>query len=108
MRRGEIRWCAFRAPDKQRPVLLLTRDDVIGALNEIIIAPVTRTVRGIGSEVLLSTDDGMPTTCAANFDHIGLVQRARLGATITVLRAERWTEVRRALLIACGFGREGG
>ncbi len=47
MRRGEIRWYTFAAPDKRRPVLLLTRDEVIDALNEIIVVPVTRTIRGI-------------------------------------------------------------
>jgi mRNA interferase MazF len=85
-------------------VLLLTRPDVIDSLNEIIVAPVTRTIRGLGSEVLLTSDDGMPTTCAINFDHIALAQRARLGAVITRLAEARWDEVRLALLHACGFG----
>jgi mRNA interferase MazF len=39
MKRGEIRWYTFAAPDKRRPVLLLTRDDVLDRLNEIIVAP---------------------------------------------------------------------
>ena len=56
MRRGEIRWYTFAAPDKRRPVLLLTRDEVIDALNEIIVVPVTRTIRGI------ATDEPAPVT----------------------------------------------
>ncbi|OJT23261.1 PemK family transcriptional regulator [Archangium sp. Cb G35] len=104
MRRGEIRWYTFAAPDKRRPVLLLTRDGVIGALNEIIVVPVTRTIRGIATEVLLSSsDDGMPTDCALNFDHVSLAQRSRLGPVIVTLQQARWLEVERALLIACGF-----
>ena len=103
MRRGEIRWYTYRAPDKQRPVLLLTRDTVIESINEIIVAPVTRTVRGISTEVVLTTDEGMPVVCAVNFDHLSLAQKNRLGATITELRAERWPEVERALLVVCGF-----
>lgn len=51
VRRGEIRWYAFAAPDERRPVLVLTRDAVIDALNELIVVPATRTVRGIGTEV---------------------------------------------------------
>ena len=39
MKRGEIRWYAFRLPDKRRPVLILTRNDVIDRLNEIIVVP---------------------------------------------------------------------
>lgn len=103
MRRGELRWYRFAAPDKRRPVLLLTRDAIIDALNEIIVVPATRTIRGIASEVLLSPDDGMPTACALNFDHVSLAQRSRLGAVITVLPPARWPEIERALLIACGF-----
>lgn len=60
VRRGEIRWYTFAAPDKRRPVLLLTRSMVIDTLNEIIVVPATRTLRGIATEVLLSGDDGMP------------------------------------------------
>lgn len=45
MKRGEIRWYTFALPDKRRPILILTRDDVIDYLNEIIVVPVTRTIR---------------------------------------------------------------
>ena len=103
MKRGEIRWYAFRPPDKRRPVLLMTRDEVIEQLGELIAVPITRTIRGLATEVLLTPDDGMPVPCAMNFDHVGLAQRARIGARIADLRAERWQEVRRALLVACGF-----
>lgn len=108
MNRSEIRWRTFQAPDKRPPVLLLTRDEAINALNEIIVAPVTRTVRGIASDVRLTVDDGMQTVCAAKLDHIGLVYRSQLGTTIATLRSERWLEVRAALLVACAFSREGG
>ncbi|PYS09082.1 MAG: hypothetical protein DMG17_27650 [Acidobacteria bacterium] len=47
MKRGEIRWYIFRSPDKRRPVLILTRNEVIDHLNEIIVVPVTRTIRAI-------------------------------------------------------------
>ena len=68
MKRGEIRWYKFRLPDKRRPVLILTRDEVIDHLNEIIVAPVTRTIRGVPTEVVLTPEDGMPVVCALNFD----------------------------------------
>jgi mRNA interferase MazF len=103
MQRGEIRWYRFQAPDKRRPVLLLTRDSVIDSLNEIIVVPITRTIRGITSEVVLTDEDGLPTTCALNLDHVGLAQRTRLEAVITTLPETRWREVEQALLIACGF-----
>jgi mRNA interferase MazF len=65
--------------------------------------PATRTIRGIDTEVVLAEDDGMPTSCALNFDHVSLVRKERLGATITSLAESRWGDVERALLVACGF-----
>jgi mRNA interferase MazF len=103
VRRGEIRCFTFAAPDKRRPVLLLTRDAVVDALNEIIVVPATRTVRGLATELLLTTDDGLPAACALNFDHVSLARRDRLGSVIATLAAPRWVEVEQALPVACGF-----
>jgi mRNA interferase MazF len=103
VRRGEIRSYTFAKPDKRRPVLLLTRDEVIDTLNELIVAPVTRTIRGLETELLLTPDDGLPVVCAVNFDHVDLVQRDRLGPVIAHLPEDRWPQARRALLVACGF-----
>ena len=66
MNRGEIRWYSFAAPNKRRPVLLLSRPEVADVLNELIVVPRTRTIRGLTTEVILSPEDGMPTTCALN------------------------------------------
>jgi mRNA interferase MazF len=103
VKRGEIRWYTFRQPDKRRPVLVLTRSEVVSTLNELIVVPVTRTIRGLATEVILTDEDGMPTTCALNFDHVSLAQQDRLGAVLCTLPERRWQEVRNALLLACGF-----
>lgn len=103
MKRGEIRWYTFALPDKRRPVLILTRNEVIDHVNEIIVVPITRTIRGLATEVVLTPDDGMPLLSALNFDHVALAQRPRIGAVICSLPEERWPELRRALMIACGF-----
>jgi len=105
MQRGEIRWYRFSSPDKKRPVLLLTRDSVLEYLGEVTIAPITTTIRDIPSEVLLTSDDGMPRTCAVNLDHLQTVSKDKLGTLITILPASRMDEVRSALLFALGFGR---
>ena len=88
----------FALPDKRRPVLILTRDEVIDSLNEIIVVPITRTIRGLATEVGLTPDDGMPVASALNFDHIALAQRQRLGAMLCKLPEERWLEIRSALI----------
>ena len=104
VKRGEIRWYTFRLPDKRRPVMILTRDDVIDRLNEIIVVPATRRIRGLTTELLLTPEDGMPVESALNFDHISLAQRDRIGSVICNLPESRWPEARTALMIACGFG----
>jgi mRNA interferase MazF len=82
---------------------VLTRSEIAERLNEIIVVPVTRTIRGISTEVVLTAADGMPVSCALNFDHVALAQRDRIGPVICNLPEARWPEARDALLLACGF-----
>ena len=103
VKRGEVRWYRFRQPDKRRPVVILTRDGALEYLNEVTIVPVTSTIRGVPSEVLLTDSDGMPREGAANLYHLQTVGKARLGPLITTLRPERMAEIRAALLFALGF-----
>jgi mRNA interferase MazF len=100
MKHGEIRWYTYTHPDKQRPVLILTRDSVLEYLGEVTVAPITTTVRNIPSEVFLSKADGMPRECAINCDHLQTVSKAKLGSLITYLPKERMAEVGRAIRFA--------
>ncbi len=97
MKRGEIRWYKFNAPDKKRPVLILTRDSILEYLGEVTIAPITSTIRDIPSEVFLSSQDGMAMDCAINFDHIQTVSKAKIGSMITKLSADKLNQVRKAI-----------
>ena len=103
MKRGEIRWYRFRAPDKRRPVVVLTRDSVLEYLGEVTVAPITSTIRDIPSEVVLDPDDGVPRRCAINLDHVQTVSKDRLGGLVATLPAARMVEVRDALLFALGY-----
>lgn len=100
MKRGEIRWYRFKAPDKKRPVLILTRDSTLEYLGEVTVAPITSTIRDIPSEVVLMKSDGMPTECAINCDHIQTISQGKIGAVITVLSTEKLQEVRAAILFS--------
>lgn len=103
MRRGEIRWYKFGNPGKRRPVVILTRESGLEFLGEATIAPVTRTIRNIPSEVLLSTADGLPSECAINLDHIQTITKSKLGTLIAKLDEDKMDDVRKALLFALGF-----
>jgi len=100
MKRGEIRWYKFKAPDKNRPVLILTRDSVLEYLGEVTVAPITSTVRDIPSEVFLSKQDGMTRDCAINFDHIQTVSKGKISSLITELSADKLEKVCKAIQFA--------
>ena len=100
MKRGEIRWYKFQAPDKKCPVLILTRDSIIEYLGEVTVVPITSTIRNIPSEVFLSREDGMPKDCAVNCDHIQTVSKGKIGSRITALSLEKMEQVREAILFA--------
>ena len=103
MKRGEVRWYTFKAPDKRRPVLILTRDTAIGFLNALTVAPITSTVREIPSELYLDEDDGLLNPCAANFDNIVTIPKTQVGDLITTLPLTKMLDAERAIQFALGF-----
>ncbi len=103
MKRGEVRWYPFSKPDKNRPVVILTRDSALEFLGETTVAPITSTIRDIPSEVLLTKEDGMPKECAVNLDYIQTVSKNKIGPLITTLNPSKISELRSALLFALGF-----
>lgn len=100
--RGEIRLYTFEPPDKRRPVLVLTRQDVIGLLRTVIVAPITSTVRGSPGEVVLGVDEGLKKRSAVNLDHVQTVELDRLERFIGTVGPEKMTDVCAALRIATG------
>ncbi len=97
--RGEIWW--GEAPDaKGRPYLVITRDEAIPVLRAILVAPVTRTIRRIPTEVLLGPDEGLPTECAAALDATTAFPRAMLVRRIGTLVPTRIHELCDALTAA--------
>jgi len=100
IKRGEVRWYKFGLPDKRRPVVILTRDSVIGYLGEVTVAPITSTIRDIPTEVVLSEPDGMPRDCAVNCDHIQTVARDKIGPLIATLSSDKMEQIRLAVAFA--------
>ncbi|MGQ0835634.1 MAG: type II toxin-antitoxin system PemK/MazF family toxin [Gammaproteobacteria bacterium] len=103
MKRGDVCWYSFKAPDKRRPVLVLTRDSAIAVLNSVTIAPITSTIRSIPTEIMLTKEDGLPDTCAANFDNLQTVPKSNLGARISHLSARKMREAAVAVAFALGL-----
>lgn len=104
--RGDVRWYTFKAPDKKRPVLILTRNSAISVLNSVTVAPITSTIRSIPTEIVLTEDDGLPNTCAANFDNLQTVPKINIGGRIARLTSRRMIQVAAAVSFALGFDNE--
>ena len=92
---GEVWWA--EAEDKRRPVLIVTRSDALPVLTWIIVAPVTRTIRQIPTEVVLGTDHGLPDDCVAAFDNLQPIRRTFLTQRVGELGIEELDEICRAL-----------
>jgi mRNA interferase MazF len=93
-RQGEIWWA--EAEDKRRPVLVVTRSEAIPVLTWVIVAPVTRTVRAIPTEVPVGPEEGLPVAAAASFDNLQPIRRSFLTRRVGAL-AEPRTAICRAL-----------
>jgi mRNA interferase MazF len=101
MLRGEV-WFAA-TPGGERPVLILTRDPVADRIGSIVVAALTRTRRGLVSELVLTpAQDGVPTECVANFDNIHTVPRTAFRRRVTSLSAPRMVQGCRVLRDAVG------
>lgn len=77
---GEIWWA--EAEDKRRPVLVVTRDVAVPVLTWILVAPVTRTIRGIPTEVALGSAQGLEHECVASFDNLQPIRQSYLTSRV--------------------------
>jgi mRNA interferase MazF len=105
LERGEIRLCRFPRPDKERPVLVLTRGSAIEYLSRVTVAPITSTIRGVPSEVLLGVGDGMRGACVVNLHNLVTIDQRVLGRCVARLSAPRMREVCGAIAFALGCDR---
>ncbi|MGH2842901.1 MAG: type II toxin-antitoxin system PemK/MazF family toxin [Solirubrobacteraceae bacterium] len=94
--RGEVVWLELEH-EGRRPVVVLTRDQALPRLRNVVVALVTRTIRGIETEVQLGPAEGLPVECAVSLDNLRTVPQALLTESITRLDAEQMNAVCRAL-----------
>ena len=100
--RGDIRQYWFAAPDKLRPVLVLTRQSALAYLATVTVAPITSTIRDVPSELMLTEEDGMKAQCAVNLHNLQTVSQDRLGRRLAQLSASRMHQICSRLQFALG------
>ena len=92
----------FRRPDKIRPVVVLTRNEVVESMHSVMVAPVTSTIRGLLSEVSVGTAEGLKQDSVVNLDHVSSVERSKLARYVGSLGERKLEVVCRALRFAMG------
>lgn len=97
--RGQIWWGEVEEIGR-RPFLIMTRSAAIPVLNSVLAAPISRTIRGIPTELRLGPEDGMPKDCVATFDNLRVIPKAYLVDQISTLTQARLAEACAALQTA--------
>lgn len=100
--RGDVRLYQFAPPDKNRRAVVLTRDSAIAYLSTVTVAPITSTIRGVPSEVVLNEEDGMKAPCTVNLHNAVTVSQQRLGRRVAQLSSTRMQEICAALRFSLG------
>ena len=104
VRRGELYWAHLPDPIGRRPVLIVTRTEVLGVRTSVTVAPITRTVRRIPSEVALDRSHGLRAASVANCDSLQTIQKVSLGQRPMGQLADReFLTLDRALRYALGI-----
>ena len=92
----------FPHPDKTRPAVVLTRNNLVPHLTTVTVAPITSSIRGVASEVALNESDGMKSACVINLHNAVTVPQAIVGRWVSQLKPERLTQLCAALRFALG------
>ncbi len=100
MRRAEIWWAELPPPVGNRPVVILTRDAVLHSIDSIVVALVTRTIRGLPTEVILGRRQGLSARCVVNLDNILTVPRHRLKRLVGSCNTEKVAELDEAIKVS--------
>jgi len=86
--------------DKARPVLVLTREPVRHAMRRVTVAPVTSTIKGLSTEVLVGVANGLDHECAVSCDNIITIDKAALGRHVGFLFERQERELTAAIVRA--------
>ena len=97
MKRGEVWWARMPEPAGRRPVVLVSRDAAYPVRASVSVVEVSRSARGIASEVPLAKRDGLPRRCVANADNIVTIPKVWLESKVVALRAEKLRALDEAL-----------
>lgn len=71
-------WLLETPNQKRRPVLVITRSEAISVLNNVVVAPLTSTLRNIPTCIPIGPEQGVDHDSVATFDSLASVPKALL------------------------------
>lgn len=83
--------------DKLQPAVVLTRDMARSYLTRVTVAPITSTIRGIGSEIHVGPANGIDHPAVISCDNITTVANRQVVRQIGFLLESQEEELSRAL-----------
>lgn len=96
MNQGEL-WLMETPNAKRRPVLIVTRSEVIGVLHNVVVAPVTSTIRDIPTCIPVGPDHGIDHEGVVTFDNLAAIPRSVLTRRLGSLGPESRVQICAAL-----------
>ena len=105
--RGDIRWYRFASPNKRRPVLILGHETILRSGSDIPVIPLSTQIRGLPWEVMLGSDEGFLVPSVLKPEWIRSVAPDEIGPWICSFPAQRWKDIRAALLAVLGLDLSG-
>lgn len=103
MKRGEIWWADLPKPIGRRPVLLISRDEAYKIRANVIVTPLTRTIRKFAVEVMVDKTDGVPVKSTINTDTILTIPKTLLNQYIATLQSSKLQLVEQAIKFSLGI-----
>lgn len=97
---ASVREICLARLDKTRPVVVLTREAARTAMTKVTVAPITSTIKGLSSEVLVGPDNGLEQTSVISLDNVVTIPANLLGRTVGFLNSEQATLLARAIVLA--------
>ena len=93
--------------DKERPVLVLTREPVRHAMRRVTVAPITATSKGLSTEVPVGPANGLDQPCVVSCDHIITIDKSTLGRHLGFLLEPQEHELAAAIVSAFALRADG-
>jgi mRNA interferase MazF len=71
-------WLMETPNQKRRPVLVVSRNEALAVLNNVVVAPITTTIRNIPTCIPVGADEGIDHESVATFDNLAAVPKSGL------------------------------